>query len=263
MQIPRSLYNVKLTFCPVDTLPVKDTFATSGWWQSKLPVSCPPCTTLRSPSGAPASAKISANMTAVTGVTGDGLNTMVLPDSWNAREKKNRIDMGYVCNISPRGCTIQNSLNYVFLSDFHKRVNSTIDVKRRLWEETSTHRKLGKIWGLKKNAIVTIPSLSEQRQSSFGWNCYFELIFTLLRDKVNQNVACFERQGVSNKGFMGWALLERIACPTFAVPLDCIIQLQCHLLVKYIFGAECFGKKKNRIPQASAGADFQAAIWKG
>lgn len=150
MQIPRSLYNVKLTFCPVDTLPVKDTFATSGWWQSKLPVSCPPCTTLRSPSGAPASAKISANMTAVTGVTGDGLNTMVLPDSWNAREKKKRIDMGYVCNISPRGCTIQNSLNYVFLSDFHKRVNSTIDVKRRLWEETSTHRKLGKIWGLKK-----------------------------------------------------------------------------------------------------------------
>lgn len=45
-----------LTFFPVGTLPVKDTLATSGCRQSNPPVSWPPCTTLNSPSGAPASA---------------------------------------------------------------------------------------------------------------------------------------------------------------------------------------------------------------
>lgn len=70
-----------LTFFPVGTLPVKDTLATSGCRQSNPPVSWPPCTTLKRPSGTPASAYTSASMTAVTGVTGEGLNTMELPFS--------------------------------------------------------------------------------------------------------------------------------------------------------------------------------------
>lgn len=43
------------TFFPVGTLPVKETLATTGCRQSKEPVSAPPCTTQKSPSGTPAS----------------------------------------------------------------------------------------------------------------------------------------------------------------------------------------------------------------
>ncbi|KAG7264833.1 hypothetical protein CRUP_001477, partial [Coryphaenoides rupestris] len=64
------------TFLPVGTLPVKETLATLGWRHSRLPVSAPPWTTFTRPTGTPASWKISARITHVTGVMGEGFKTM-------------------------------------------------------------------------------------------------------------------------------------------------------------------------------------------
>ena len=71
----------KFTFCPVGTDPVNETFATSGCDVSRCPVTAAPWTTFKPPLGSPASVKISAMWTAVWGVWGDGLNTIVFPQA--------------------------------------------------------------------------------------------------------------------------------------------------------------------------------------
>ena len=68
---------------PVRVEPVNEIRSTSGCAVSALPTSAPPGTTLKTPSGRPASAKISASRSDVRGVSGDGFNTAVLP---NARQ---------------------------------------------------------------------------------------------------------------------------------------------------------------------------------
>lgn len=75
------------TFTPVGTLPVKEILATSGWWQRNCPVAAPPCTTLKSPLGTPASVKISANFSTEMGVKGEGLKTIALPKGTQTEAK--------------------------------------------------------------------------------------------------------------------------------------------------------------------------------
>src|SRR5450631_3697756 len=65
---------------PAADEPVKDTLSTPGWLTRYSPTSRPAGTTLSTPLGRPASAKISANTLASRGVSGAGLNTTVLPD---------------------------------------------------------------------------------------------------------------------------------------------------------------------------------------
>lgn len=60
--------------------PVKETMAMSGCVISACPATGPvPVTMLMTPSGMPASWAASANITEVSGVSSDGLSTMVLP----------------------------------------------------------------------------------------------------------------------------------------------------------------------------------------
>lgn len=70
-----------ITFFPVGTDPVKETLSTPGCDDSKWPVTPPPWTIFRAPLGSPASVKISAIKTAVRGVSGEGLNTIVFPQA--------------------------------------------------------------------------------------------------------------------------------------------------------------------------------------
>ena len=64
---------------PTSVDPVKAILSTSGWATSSLPVSPSPVTTLSTPGGSPASAAISANRSAVSGVNSAGFNTTVFP----------------------------------------------------------------------------------------------------------------------------------------------------------------------------------------
>ena len=66
---------------PAAVEPVKETLSTPGWLTRCSPTSRPAGTTLSTPLGSPASAKISASTLASSGVSGAGLNTTVLPDS--------------------------------------------------------------------------------------------------------------------------------------------------------------------------------------
>ncbi len=68
-------------FLPAAVDPVKETLSTPGWLTRCSPTSRPAGTTLSTPLGSPASAKISASTLASSGVSGAGLNTTVLPDS--------------------------------------------------------------------------------------------------------------------------------------------------------------------------------------
>ena len=68
-------------FLPAAVDPVKETLSTPGWLTRCSPTSRPAGTTLSTPLGRPASAKISASTLASSGVSGAGLNTTVLPDS--------------------------------------------------------------------------------------------------------------------------------------------------------------------------------------
>ena len=68
-------------FLPATVEPVKDTLFTPGWLTRYSPTSRPAGTTLSTPLGKPASARISAKTLASSGVSGAGLNTTELPES--------------------------------------------------------------------------------------------------------------------------------------------------------------------------------------
>src|SRR5215472_5323363 len=59
--------------------PTKLTALTSGWISSASTAALPPCTTLNTPSGSPASARSSASLTDADGSFSEGLSTKVLP----------------------------------------------------------------------------------------------------------------------------------------------------------------------------------------
>ena len=65
---------------PTAVDPVKPILATSGWSTSRCPAVAPsPTTTLKTPSGMPASSASSARRRLVSGVSSLGLSTTVLP----------------------------------------------------------------------------------------------------------------------------------------------------------------------------------------
>ena len=65
---------------PTAVEPVKATLATSGWSTIRSPTTRPlPTTTLKTPSGIPASTTIFSSSTAVSGVSAAGLSTIELP----------------------------------------------------------------------------------------------------------------------------------------------------------------------------------------
>ena len=67
---------------PTDTDPVMEIIPTSGWVLRVSPTTRPrPLTRLNTPAGTPASSTSFANSRALTGVSDDGLITMVLPVS--------------------------------------------------------------------------------------------------------------------------------------------------------------------------------------
>ncbi len=69
-----------MTFLPVATPPVKDTLAMRGCSVISDPTPAPlPVSTLNTPSGSPASLKISASFSALSGVTSLGLKIIALP----------------------------------------------------------------------------------------------------------------------------------------------------------------------------------------
>ena len=69
-----------MTRSPVGVEPVNAILRTSGWVTSASPASAPvPVITLKTPSGRPASARISANRSVVNGVVSAGLATTVFP----------------------------------------------------------------------------------------------------------------------------------------------------------------------------------------
>ena len=61
--------------------PTNDTAATSGWSRSASTATLSPCTTLKTPSGSPASAQISATRLDTDGSRSLGLSTKVLPQA--------------------------------------------------------------------------------------------------------------------------------------------------------------------------------------
>ena len=66
--------------CPVELSPVKEISGTSGCLTRASPASSPkPLTRLNTPSGRPASSKISAHREAESGVNSAGFSTTVLP----------------------------------------------------------------------------------------------------------------------------------------------------------------------------------------
>ena len=66
---------------PVATDPVSEIFATCGSVASACPTSPRPWTTLKTPGGAPASARIQASFSAESGVVSEGLKTIALPQA--------------------------------------------------------------------------------------------------------------------------------------------------------------------------------------
>ena len=75
-----------MTLLPTAVEPVNDTMSTSGCATRWAPASGPlPVTTLSTPAGRPASAASSASRSDVTGVSSDGLSTMVLPAAMAGR----------------------------------------------------------------------------------------------------------------------------------------------------------------------------------
>ncbi len=69
-----------MTFFPVATPPVKDTLAMRGCSVISAPTQAPlPVSTLNTPSGSPASLKISASLSALSEVTSLGLKIIALP----------------------------------------------------------------------------------------------------------------------------------------------------------------------------------------
>ncbi len=68
-----------ITFLPVPTSPVNDTFSIFGFAVNHCPTSAAPCTTLNTPAGTPASMKISASLIAPSGVSSEGLKITALP----------------------------------------------------------------------------------------------------------------------------------------------------------------------------------------
>ena len=70
------------TRSPVGVEPVNATLRTSGWVTSASPASAPvPGSTVSTPSGSPASARISPSRSVVSGVESAGFATTVLPHS--------------------------------------------------------------------------------------------------------------------------------------------------------------------------------------
>ena len=68
------------TVRPTRVEPVNETMSTSGCRSSTAPQSAPvPVSTLTTPAGMPASVAISANSRLVSGVSSDGLSTIVFP----------------------------------------------------------------------------------------------------------------------------------------------------------------------------------------
>ena len=69
----------RATWRAVSPPPVKVILSMAGWAVSAAPTAGPPVTTLITPGGNPASAVRSASISAVTGVSSDGLTTAVQP----------------------------------------------------------------------------------------------------------------------------------------------------------------------------------------
>ena len=70
----------RMTAAPVRVEPVTEISATSGWRASAAPASGPgPGTTLKTPGGTPASSASRPSISAVSGVSSDGLRTTALP----------------------------------------------------------------------------------------------------------------------------------------------------------------------------------------
>ena len=75
-----------MTRRPTPLDPVNETMSTSGWQISASPATRPaPVSTLTTPSGIPAAAQASANISAVSGVSSLGLSTMALPAAMAGR----------------------------------------------------------------------------------------------------------------------------------------------------------------------------------
>ena len=71
---------IAATCSPIGVEPVKATLRTSGWRTSASPTMLPrPLSTLNTPAGSPASVKISASRSVVSGVVSAGLATTALP----------------------------------------------------------------------------------------------------------------------------------------------------------------------------------------
>jgi hypothetical protein len=70
----------RMTLVPVRVEPVTEISATSSWRASTPPTSGPgPGTMLSTPGGSPASSASRPSISAVSGVSSDGLSTTVLP----------------------------------------------------------------------------------------------------------------------------------------------------------------------------------------
>ena len=69
----------RMTALPVSLAPVSEIRRTSGCATSATPTSSPPVTMFSTPSGMPASSASSPSISAVSGVSGAGLRTTVLP----------------------------------------------------------------------------------------------------------------------------------------------------------------------------------------
>src|SRR5690606_11162923 len=68
-------------YCAMGVEPTNDSASTSGWAISASTATLSPCTTLKTPSGRPASASSSAKRTDADGPRSDGLSTKVLPQA--------------------------------------------------------------------------------------------------------------------------------------------------------------------------------------
>ena len=81
---------------PASVPPVSVILAMSGWPVSRWPAARAPVTMLRTPSGSPASLRISASASVVSGVSSDGLTTTVFPLASAADRLRARISIGWL-----------------------------------------------------------------------------------------------------------------------------------------------------------------------
>ena len=81
---------------PASVPPVRVILAMSGWCVSASPTSRPPVTTFTTPSGTPASRRISTRARVDSGVVSDGLTTTVLPVASAADRLRARISSGWL-----------------------------------------------------------------------------------------------------------------------------------------------------------------------